>query len=134
MSGDRGFVVGQKLNAISLNYVIFCVGRLTRVLFFTVPTPRCQQYLLYGSMIMTARGLYFTSILLESSVAALQIGTICWVMSVCYLHSLIRDKFFLFKICHHCLEYTEGGSCILVPVVLVKMSKTSSKLIKNYES
>ena len=42
LSGGRGFVVGQKLNAILPEYVIFCVGRLTRVLFFAVPTPRRQ--------------------------------------------------------------------------------------------
>ena len=44
-SGRQGFDFGQKPDAIFLEYVIFCVGRLTRVLFFLVPTPRCQQYL-----------------------------------------------------------------------------------------
>ena len=28
---------------------------------------------------------------------------------------------------HYCLEYTDGGSCIVVPVGLIKISKTSSK-------
>ena len=42
LSGGWGFVVGQKLNAILPEYVIFFVGRLTKVLFFAVPTPTRQ--------------------------------------------------------------------------------------------
>ena len=34
-SGRQGFDFGQKPDAIFLEYVIFCVGRLTRVLFFS---------------------------------------------------------------------------------------------------